>query len=357
MDRRQAFAGPPYAGRWWHVLAWGRRWFAIDVLEVLDGSEAEAVRRTGHPRQVEPQLAMRGAAVVTGPGWVHERKLDGVRLVVHLEDDEVRLVTRTGLERSATFPELPPAIRELGASDLVADGEVVALEGEATSFGRLQRRLGRSRPGRIALDVPVHLYLFDLLYVDGFDLRGVSLVARKRLLRTLGFTEPVRYTPHRDDDVGDHFAEACERGWEGLVAKRGDAPYRSGRSPGWLKLPCYRSGRFVVGGWTEPRGGRVGIGALLLGRFEGGRLRYVGKVGTGFDTPTLEILATHLAQVEQVDPPFEEPPVERSAHWALPHLVVEARFAGWTSIGRLRQPTVTALRPDLAPAEAVGEAT
>ena len=330
----------------------------IDLTGILSEAEQEALRPAAHPRELAPQLATRDPSATFGPGWVHERKLDGVRLLVHLQAGEVRLRTRTGLDRAPTFPELPPAVRALGPDDLVADGEVVALDGDETSFGRLQRRLGRTDPGRIAkLDIPVHLYLFDLLHVEGHDLRELGLLARKRLLETLGFTEPIRYTPHRDDVVGDHFEEACRRGWEGLIVKRADAPYRSGRSAAWQKLPCYRTGRFVVGGWTDPRGGRVGVGALLLGRFEGDRLRYVGKVGTGFDLPTLEILAAHLARVEESAPAFLDPPRERGAHWALPHLVVEVRFGGWTGVGRLRQPTVLALRPDLDPSEGVGEAT
>jgi bifunctional non-homologous end joining protein LigD len=328
----------------------------VDLGSLLAPEERALVRAVDHPRRIEPQLAQAGGASPAGPGWMHERKLDGVRLHVHLLGDDLRLVTRLGHDRAGTFPELLPALRALGPRDLVADGEVVALQGEVDSFGRLQRRLGGpGRPTAAARDVPVHLYLFDLLHLDGHDLRKLPLVARKRVLSALTFEPPVRYTEHRDGDVATHLAEACAKGWEGLIAKRADGPYRSGRSSAWRKLKCQRTGRFVVGGWTPPRGTRAGIGALLVGMQTPEGLVYAGRVGTGIDDATLVALADHLQRAERSSSPFVEPPRERGPRWVVPHLVAEVRFSGWTEAGRLRHPSLLALRPDLDVSAGTGE--
>lgn len=328
----------------------------VELEPLLSAGERALVRPADHPRRIEPQLAQTGGDRPSGPGWIHERKLDGVRLHVHVDGDDLRLVTRLGHDRAGTFPELLPAVRALGSRDLVADGEVVALQGDVDSFGRLQRRLGGpGRPTAAARDVPVHLYLFDLLHLDGHDLRKLPVVARKRVLRRLTFLEPVRYTEHRNDDLDAHLAEACARGWEGLIAKRADGAYRSGRSPAWRKLKCQRTGRFVVGGWTPPQGTRAGIGALLLGMRTPEGLVYAGRVGTGIDDATLVTLAEHLRRAEQPTSPFVAPPGERGPRWVVPHLVAEVRFSGWTEAGRLRHPSLLALRPDLDVRAATGE--
>lgn len=329
---------------------------AVDLDGLLTTEQRALVRPAPHPRRVEPQLAQAGGSVPSGPGWIHERKLDGVRLHVHRDGEVIRLVTRLGHDRAGTFPELLPALRALGSHDLVADAEVVALKGDQDSFGRLQRRLGGpGRPTAAARDVPVHVYLFDLLHLDDHDLRKLPVVARKRVLRALTFVDPVRYTDHRDDDVAGHLAEACAKGWEGLIAKRADGPYRSGRSSAWRKLKCQRIGRFVVGGWTAPQGSRAGVGALLVGAQTPEGLLYAGRVGTGMDDATLMALAEHLRRAERPTAPFVVPPPERGPRWVVPHLVVEVRFAGWTEAGRLRHPSLLRLRPDLAVDDATGE--
>lgn len=331
----------------------------VDVAGVL-GREARArLRPPAAGAALAPQLATSADAPPTEAGWLSERKLDGVRLLVHVEGGEVRMRSRTGTERSGTFPELIEGVRDLAAASdglLVADAEVVAFDGERDVFGRLQLRLGDPRrPTAARRDVPVHLYVFDLLVVDGLDLRPLPNLARKRVLASLPFTEPVRYTEHRDADLAGHLDEACARGWEGLIAKRADAPYRGGRGHSWRKLKCLRTGRFVVGGWTEPQGRRSGLGALLVGTVHGEEIRYAGRVGTGFDDATLATLGAHLPRAERPTAPFVDPPAERGLRWVVPHLVVEVRFAGWTEAGRLRFPSLEALRPDLAPGAAVGD--
>ena len=184
------------------------------------------------------------------------------------------------------------------ASDFIVDGEVVAFDGDQTSFSRLQRRLGVRDPGpALRAEVPVYVYLFDVLWADSRDVRPLPLRERKRLLRgLLSFRGPLRYTEHRDTDGEAYWREACAKGWEGIIAKRADSPYRPGRSRDWLKFKCENEQEFVIGGYTDPRGSRTGFGALLLGYYDSdGKLRYAGKVGTGFDRRTLTSLHAALA--------------------------------------------------------------
>lgn len=318
-----------------------------DWLITLDSSLRAAVVTAEHPRRVEPQLAVPDDGRRPA-GSVYERKLDGMRLVVHVDGDRVSLRTRKHEERAGGFPELVEALGATGGRDLVADGEVVAFDGSVTSFSRLQGRIGLNDPRRARLTgIAVHLYLFDLLHLDGHDLRALPLLARKELLRTeVPFTEPVRYTPHHEGDPEVMLAEACSRGWEGLIAKDPRAPYRPGRSPSWRKLKCSRDGEFVIGGWTTPRGSRSGFGALLLGYHEDGRLRYAGKVGTGFGETMLAQLSRRLSELERGDPAFVDAPREAGVHWVEPRLVARVAYTEWTREGRLRHPRFEGLRPD-----------
>ena len=319
-----------------------------DPLTHLSAHERALVRPGPPPRRVEPQLATRAASIPRGPGWIAERKLDGVRLHVHLEADALRLLTRTGRDRAPNLPELAAPLRALGPAQLVADAEVVALVDGRERFQQVLRRIApQSVANPAPPDVAVFLYLFDLLHLEGMDLRDVPLEGRKRVLRTLRFQEPVRFVDHLAGDLDVAFHLACDQEWEGLIVKRADLPYRPGRTSSWRKLVCARSGRFLVGGWTSPRGRRTGVGALLVGSPTSQGLRYDGRVGSGLEAPTLAALAEHLPTIERVEPPFANPPADRDLRWAIPHLVVELRHLGRTDEGRLRQPTLVRLRPDL----------
>src|SRR5438128_2996504 len=214
------------------------------------------------------------------PDWIYERKLDGIRCLAYKEGAEVRLESRTGHTRNDSFPELVEALQGERADRFVVDGEVVAFEGARTSFSKLQRG------GR-----PVYYYLFDILCLDGDDVTGRSLRERKALMRgALDFHGPVRYTPHRNRDGEEYFREACRTAWEGLIPKRADGPYVQTRSRDWLKFKCSNEQELVIGGFTAPRGGRTDFGALLMGYYEDGVLKYAGKVGTGFSDQTLRTL-------------------------------------------------------------------
>jgi DNA ligase D-like protein (predicted ligase) len=293
-----------------------------------------------------------------GDDWLLERKLDGERCVARKDGDDVRLESRTGKDLTGTYPEVAAAVSAQSTRGLLIDGELVAYDGEQTSFSRLQQRLGVSRPGpALVRTYPVVYCVFDVLEVDDEDLRGRPLVERRaRLTRALRPGTALQLTEAWRDDSERRFAAACRSGWEGLIAKRADAPYSAGRSKDWLKLKCAWEQELVVGGYTDPAGSRTDFGALLVGYYEDGRLRYAGKVGTGYSAATLRELGARLRELETPDSPFVDArPIPRGTHWTRPELVAQIGFAEWTSDGRLRQPRFLGLRDDKRPAEVVRE--
>src|ERR1700733_9121670 len=219
-----------------------------------------------------------------GDDWLLERKFDGERCVARKIGGDVRLESRSGKELTSTYPEVRAAVASQDARDLMLDGEGVAYEGDQTSFTRLQQRLGVSRPTPEQVDAdPVVFCVFDLLEVDGEDLTERSLVERRaRLTTSIRSGSALQVSEAWRDDARGRFAAACRSGWEGLIAKRAGAPYVAGRSKEWLKLKCVWEQEFVIGGYTDPGGGRTDFGALLVGYYEGDSLRYAGKVGTGY---------------------------------------------------------------------------
>ncbi|HEX2300314.1 MAG TPA: non-homologous end-joining DNA ligase, partial [Pseudonocardiaceae bacterium] len=271
--------------------------------DILDGSERALLRPQHHLDWQQPMLATLTDRPFSDPKWIYERKLDGVRAVVVRRQGRTRLLSRTGKSMDAAYPELVEALDEQAPDEVVLDGEVVAFAGQQTSFSRLQSRIGLTDPRRArATGVPVYLYLFDILAADGHDLTGLPLRTRKRVLRAAfpaGFTDPVRFSSHRDADGVQYLQQACAWGWEGLIAKQADSRYQHGRSRNWLKFKCVRGQEFVIGGFTDPTGSRVGFGALLVGFYQGDRLRYAGKVGTGYDDRTLRSLHRRLRDLAQ----------------------------------------------------------
>jgi bifunctional non-homologous end joining protein LigD len=281
------------------------------------------------------------------PGWIFERKLDGIRCVAIKSGGSVRLQSRNQLSLNGRYPEVAAALEHDGADDVALDGEVVAFQGPNTSFARLARR-GHER-------VAIFLYVFDLTHLAGHDLRRLPLRARKRLLRrAVGFRGPLRFTPYRNRDGERLHAEACRKGWEGLIAKRADSPYTSARSRDWLKLKCSAEQELVVGGYTDPKGSREELGALLVGYFDERGLRYAGKVGTGFDRETLHDLARRLRPLRVERPPFVDE-VKARATWVEPRLVVQVGFSEWTRDGRLRHPRFLGVRDDKEAREVIRE--
>jgi bifunctional non-homologous end joining protein LigD len=326
--------------------------------------------RTQHPRRpararpdqpawLDPELATLTKERFSDPGWIFERKLDGERCLAFKSGTRVRLMTRNQKEDTSTYPEIAEALTAQRAGDFIIDGEIVAFAGNETRFNQLQQRLGVRHPGpELRAQVPVFYYIFDVLWADDRDLRPLPLRERKRILRNLlTFDDPLRFAQHRDTDGEAYYREACASGWEGLIAKRADAPYQAGRSKDWLKFKCESGQEFVIGGFTDPQGSRTGFGALLLGYYDpDGRLVYAGKVGTGFSQRTLDSLHASLAKLERDQPAFDRGHLPRShVHWVEPRLVGEVGFSEWTTDGQLRHPRFQGLRKDKDAAEVVRE--
>lgn len=311
-----------------------------------------------------PQLATLTHEPFSRKGWIFERKLDGMRILAGRSGGKVRLRSRRGANADASFPEIVETLAAAHTPDFVVDGEIVAFEGRFTSFARLQPRMHVGNPDKARrTGVEVFYYLFDLLHLDGQSTRGLPLRDRKQLLRELfDWHDPLRYTTHRNDDGKRYYSLACSRGWEGVIAKRADAPYRSGRTQDWLKFKCEHGQEFVIGGWTDPQGSRVGLGALLLGYYRpDGTLAYAGKVGTGFDRATLRRIAGRLKGMERSSSPFDPSTIPRrdastnGVHWVEPTEVGEVRFTEWTRDGQLRHPRFLGLRVDKPARDVVRE--
>jgi DNA ligase D-like protein (predicted ligase) len=313
----------------------------------------------GKPDWFEPELATLTKDRFSDPAWFYERKLDGERCLAFRDGGELRLMTRNRKIVSSTYPELVEAFLAQQADDFVLDGEVVAFSDGQTRFAQLQQRMQVARPSAELLrTVPVQYYLFDVLWADGTDLRRQPLRERKQRLRQLlDFADPLRYTEHRVGDGVGFYSEACRLGWEGLIAKRADSPYQAGRTKDWLKFKCENNQEFVIGGYTDPRGSRIGFGALLLGVYDSdGQLVYAGKVGTGFNEQTLRRLHDELSKLEQDRSPFDRgTPPRAGVHWVKPRLVAQIGFSEWTTAGELRHPRFQGLRRDKSPADVIRE--
>ncbi len=329
------------------------------LLEGLDPGDRKRLRRAAMPAFTPPMLATLTKQVFSDPAWVYEPKLDGQRSLLWRRGSKVRLITRNEKDRTSNYPDLSAAILRDETPPLIADGEIVAFEGNVTSFSRLQGRMQNARPSTAQITaVPVYFYLFDLIWFDGYDLSALPLVARKSLLReVLAFDDPIRYSEHLDQEGESAFRAACEKGWEGLVAKRAASPYVHARSHDWLKFKCSNEQEFIVIGWTEPRGARSGLGALLVGYHEEGQLRFGGKVGTGFGEQELTRLSARLRRLERSTSPLRDTKgiAMKGVHWVRPELVAQVGFAEWTPDGKLRHPRYLGLRNDKSPAQVVRE--
>lgn len=315
------------------------------------------------PDNIQPMLASTGELPTDIARWALEVKWDGVRAIVYVSDGRVRVVGRRGIDATTRYPELQTLADLLPDQTAVTDGEVVAFDSEGRpSFERLQARMHVSRPdARLIRSVPVHYVAFDLLYLDGHALFDLPYQDRRSLLDDLelaaGPIEAPPYLPGTEIDQVRELQEwTAEQGLEGLVAKRLDSPYRPGRRVDfWRKVKNFRTQGVVVGGWKTGKGRREGgVGSLLLGVYEGGDLRFVGHVGTGFTDLDLDDLHKNLLALERPDSPFaDEVPREhaRFANWVEPALTGEVSFFRWTRDGMLLHPSWRGLRPETPPQE------
>lgn len=330
------------------------------LLNQLDNEARQNITKRDQPDWVNPMLATLTHDPFSDPQWIYERKLDGERCLIFGCNGTIHLLSRNRKKLNQTYPELVDAAKQIRADQFIADGEIVAFDGDVTSFSKLQNRIGVTNADQaMKARVKVYLYLFDLLYVDGHDLTELDQRNRKKLLRRLpGTAEPLRYTPHRNKDGLAYLREACDKGWEGIIAKRADAPYRHSRSRDWLKFKCVNRQELVICGFTEPGGSRVGFGALVLGYYEHDQLIYAGRVGTGFDDQLLKSLRKRMNRLERRTPPFDQLPDSAGGdqvHWISPKLVAEIGFTEWTNDGQLRHPRFVGLRDDKDPTDVTRE--
>lgn len=318
-----------------------------DPFALLTRTERALLRKVLPPGGAEPMLATLTDRRFSDPAWMYEHKFDGIRCLAFRHGSEVRLLSRNGERLDGRFPEVADEIGAQRSVDFVIDGEVVAFKGRRTSFELLQQRSGRTDARKS--EINLRYYVFDILYFEGNDTRALPLRARKQLLRSaIGYDGPLKFTTHRKGDGERYFEQACRWGWEGLVAKRADSPYVPRRSPDWLKFKCGHGQEFVIGGFTEPRGSRIGFGAILVGYFrDDGSFHYAGKVGTGFSHATLVDVRERMDSLEVTGSPFVGARrFERGTHFVRPDLVVQVGFAEWTRDGLLRQPRFQEMRED-----------
>ena len=325
----------------------------------VDPSRLAGARRGPLPAFVAPQLATLVAEAPRDAGWLHELKLDGYRALCRIEGGRARLLTRRENDWTSQFARVASAAAFVPAEAALLDGEVVWMGDDGrTDFQALQRALGAERDDRL------FYFAFDLLHLDGFDLRRAPLAERKEALRALLAAAPdeaaaIRFSDHVEGDGVPFLRQACRHRLEGIISKRRDAPYQERRTRDWLKIKCSAEQELVIVGYTEPAGSRQGLGALLLGVHEGAELRHAGKVGTGFDEATLRDLLRRLQALERPTPPVVNPPrgaKARGVHWVEPELVAQVSFTDWTEDGVLRHPSFKGLREDKDPHEVVREA-
>ena len=286
------------------------------------------------PEWVEPMAATLTQERFAGPEWLFERKLDGIRLLAFKHGSGVRLLSRNRLPQNSSYPSVVEAIAKLPVHDVILDGEATGVWG---------------RQGKVAYHV------FDILWLEGRDVTLLPLDQRRALLNALPLRAPLQRVASLEDPKP--WERACNEGWEGVIAKRRDAPYEHRRSRHWLKMKCEATQELVVGGFTDPQGARVGLGALLVGYFEGDDFVFAGKVGTGFDTKLLLELRARLDALEIPKPPFTKavglPRIR--AHWVRPEIVVQVAFIEWTVHGKLRHPRLLGVRTDKSAREVVRE--
>jgi ATP-dependent DNA ligase len=288
---------------------------------------------TAFPDWVEPMAATLTQERFASPDWVFERKLDGIRLLAFKRGRQVRLLSRNRLLQNAAYAAVVDAVAALPVHDVVLDGEATGVWG---------------KPGKVTYHV------FDIMWISGRDVTALALDERHKLLDQLPLRAPLARVSRLRD--AKPWERACREGWEGVIAKRRDSRYEHRRSPHWLKMKCEATQEFVVGGFTDPQGSRIGLGALLVGYFEDGEFAFAGKVGTGFDAALLRTLRARLDALETGRRPFTKAVgLPKRAHWVRPDVVVQVAFTEWTVHGKLRHPRLLGVRIDKAAREVVRE--
>jgi bifunctional non-homologous end joining protein LigD len=329
----------------------------------VDLAAIKGARRAEIPEAIEPMKASIADRTPSGDDWLFEIKWDGVRAIAFVENEEVRLQGRSGLRSERQYPELAVLPHHLAAKQAVLDGEIAVLDAKGVSrFHLIQPRIANSDPNAVAhlvRSTPVVYFVFDLLYLDGYDLRTVPLATRRELLEKVLDPGAVVRISEAFPGAGEALLDAArENGLEGIVAKRANSHYEPRRSREWLKIKIVTEQEFVIGGFTEPQGDRDHFGALVLGVNKDGQLNWVGNVGTGFDHKSLAHLATRMKPLITSQCPFaERPKPDRGMTWLRPELVCQVKFSNWTPDDRLRAPVFLGLRNDVPAPDVAREST
>ena len=321
----------------------------------IQPGELDGARKSAMPSHVEPMLATLGEHAFSDPNWLFEIKWDGVRALARIDDSGLTLRSRNGADITKRYPELAVLPQAFAASQAIVDGEIVALDERGlSSFERLQERMHVRAPSEhLVSQTPVVYFAFDLLYCDGYDLRKAPLLERKQLLqRLVHASERFRYADHQMEHGKELFELAKQTGLEGIVAKCADSPYVSDRSAYWMKLKVTNTLDAAVGGGTASRTPALPFGSLLLGLYQGKKLRFIGHVGSGFDGKKLEEISGKLKELATADCPFDVvPETNEKPSWVEPALVARVKFSGWTQEHVLRHPVFLALREDARPTD------
>ncbi len=328
---------------------------SLSTLKAL--AQNKDVYKTKMPLTVQPMLAVLTHDYFYNSDWLYECKFDGERCIAFKQGNTVILKSRNDKSLNNSYPEIKDAIAALpSVKTAIFDGEVVAFKNGVTSFERLQPRMQANQANKKS-KVAVYYYIFDLLYIDGYDVTNMPLIERKRLLEKLfTFKNPLRYSTHKFKSSPAYFKAVCKKGWEGLMVKNAESPYVHKRSSAWLKFKCIEEQELVIGGFTDPQGARSGFGALLVGYYKNNKLHFAGKVGTGFDQKTLRNLYAQFKPLIIKKSPFVNyQGSTRQVHWLRPNLVCEVAFTEWTRGNKLRHPRYLGLRRDKSAKKVVQE--
>lgn len=314
-------------------------------------------KKTPQPVFIKPMLATLTETYFSSEDWIYEEKFDGERCLAFKKNGKVRLMSRNRKSMNIQYPEIVHALEKQPADNFIIDGEVVALNAKGVSdFELLQGRMNIHRVGK-EKKLPIHYCIFDVVYTDGYDIRALPLLERKKILKNmLNYNKTLVYTTHQVGNGIPFFKQACKSGWEGLIAKHKGSPYVGVRSKNWLKFKCILQQELIICGYTQPKGSREYFGALLVGYYAHGKLVYAGKVGTGYTRETLEKLGKRLQKIEIKKCPFSVyTDTTKDVHWVKPEIVAEFQFAQWTNAGKLRVGRYKGLRDDKAAKDVVQE--
>lgn len=332
-----------------------------NFINSLPDSLVKKCKKMKEPDFVQPMLATLTTDYFSSKDWIYEHKFDGQRCLVMKKNGTVHLMSRNRRRINNEYPEIAQAFEKQKADNFILDGEIVATLKGISDFELLQSRINlkdiKEIQARIKT-IPIELRIFDLMYVSGYDIRNLPLLARKKILKQLlNYNSILTYTEHKSGNGLAYFKKACTLGWEGLIAKKSDSIYEGKRSPHWLKFKCIMKQELVIGGYTNPKGSRTDFGALLVGYYDKNHIfKYAGKVGTGYSEEILAMLGKKLRALEIKKCPFANYDGRiQNVHWVKPQLVAEFQFAQWTREGKLRVGRYKGLRDDKAAKDVVKE--